>query len=90
MNPTIICSVCQVPVDSFEWWDDMMTNDRHIVAKCHGAKDEMILTEDDLWRMVKNNSFPSVGHAFITTMLMPSPTRAGSSTVAALPSCDAR
>ena len=86
----ITCSVCQRPVDLWEWWDDRMSGDRHIVARCHGAREEMVLTQDDIWRMHRYNMVPTKGVAFITTMLMPSPSHAGSSTVAALPDSCAR
>ena len=69
----ITCSVCQRQVDRLEWYDDLsdLSGDRVIIAHCHGQKQEMRLTQDDLYRMHRNNTVPTEGVAFITTMLMP-------------------
>ncbi len=69
----ITCSVCQRPVDRLEWFDDFrnLTNDRVIIAYCHGQKQEMRLTQDEILTMHRNNTVPTEGVAFITVLLMP-------------------
>jgi hypothetical protein len=63
--------VCQRPVDRLEWYDDWETDDRVIIAHCHGQKQEMRLTQLDLYRMHSINMIPTEGVAFDTVLLMP-------------------
>jgi hypothetical protein len=44
MNATIICAVCNMPVEKLVWYDNFNTNVRHITAHCHGDMDSMELT----------------------------------------------
>jgi hypothetical protein len=46
MNATIICAVCNKPVEKLVWFDDFNTHVRHITAHCHGDMDSMALTAD--------------------------------------------
>lgn len=65
MTPVIMCAICEKPVDSLEWWDDKIEDERVIVAKCHGDRDAMRLSFSDLVKMTKAFE-PVEGVAFAT------------------------
>lgn len=50
---TITCAICARPVDRVEWFDDLISMNRVIIAHCHGSKDEMRLSDRQLLALDK-------------------------------------
>lgn len=70
--PTILCAVCNKPVDYMVRFDAVDKSAQVLRVKCHGEWDEMALSDHDLYRMgpdVLRQLNEGVGIAFTTPRL---------------------
>lgn len=64
MNLRIRCAVCDKPVDDWTVWDEPAQRRNRIVARCHGAEDEMTISYEDIHAVGRNALLAQEGVAF--------------------------
>lgn len=67
------CAVCNKPVERIIWWTDHARCQKHCRVECHGATEEVVLTEKLLYAA---EGTLTMGRAFVAPLLpMPQPER---------------
>lgn len=67
--PTVMCAMCDKPVDRMEFFDDHERDEQVFRVKCHGRWDEMRVSKLDLTLNLAEQLNNAVGTAFITQRL---------------------
>lgn len=72
--PTVVCDICDRPVDKLVQYEEPDTRAIVLRAHCHGEMDEMRLTPYDLVKMTRDQldqMNEGVGRAFTTKPTLP-------------------
>lgn len=67
--PTVMCAMCNKPVDRMEFFDDHINDQQVLRVRCHGDWDEMRLSSLEVTYEAVEQINNSVGTAFTTKRL---------------------